>query len=63
MIIINHYRYETGGGPGPGPQPDGGDVERLWAGLAITPMGNNSFNTATQELLERAWMEISDGLY
>lgn len=62
MIVINHYAHETGGGPGP-PQPDGGDVERLWAGLAITPMGNNSFNTATQELLERAWMEISDGLY
>lgn len=63
MFIINHYTQETsGGGPG-GPQPDGGDVERLWSGFALTPMGNNSFDTANQELLERAWMEINDGVY
>lgn len=60
--LIGHIGLllKTAGGP---TIPDGGDRERLWAGLALTPGRSDYIDNTNQELIERSWMEISNGIY
>jgi hypothetical protein len=43
--------------------PSSGDIGRLWAGMAITPGRSDDIDITDQTLIQRAWMEIANGIH